>query len=425
MHPYRIQKALLFGAIAASIFCMASDQGIALMQNPSTTSGRTSRALQAKALPQGFESYKDPQSTGRLIYVKSSDGPASARTAMRQFLSSLNGFFDAPLHVTTATGDPQDTIVQAMLTTAVGGQPVEAVAAVATSQGSSIAGLMYDRSGSLRVSYPHLSSYFSKQIGQPVQNKEASPTPDLSTWTRRTGGDNSTSVLMPANWQLASIASGTAVLNGPNKEQVILGLESFVMPNNRGYAPYMPPEQALAWFLRNNGLQLVRILQHDPASRNANGQEELMMVEVAQQDGSRYKAVCRVTTNPMGMNVWQFHLSSIAAPEDRFEASKPTMVAIWNNWKLDPKYVQQHMEHAQEVASQTRAMIMQGAERSMHAFDNVNEAIDEALRGVSTMENTDTGKRAETQIGTEQAVIDACRCNGRNCREVPINELVQ
>lgn len=62
------------------------------------------------------------------------------------------------------------------------------------------------------------------------------------------------------------------------------------------------------------------------------------------------------------------------------------MVAIWNNWKLDTKYVQQHLEHAREVASQTHAMIMQGAERSMHAFDNVNEAIDEALRGVSTME---------------------------------------
>jgi hypothetical protein len=425
MHPYRIQKALLFVAVVALISCEASNQSVPQLQNPSTASGRTSRALQAKALPQGFESYKDPQSTGRLIYVKSSDGPASAKTAMRQFLSSLNGVFDAPLHVTTATGDPQDTIVQAMLTTAVGGQPVEGVAAVATSQGSSIAGLMYDRSGSLHTSYPHLSSYFSKQIGQPVQGKEASSTPDLSTWTRRTGGDGSTSVLTPANWQLASVASGTAVLNGPNKEQIVLGLESFVMPNNRGYAPYMPPEQALAWFLRNNGLQLVRILQHDPASRNANGQEELMMVEVAQQDGSRYKAVCRVITNRMGMNIWQFHLSSIAAPEDRFEASKPTMVAIWNNWKLDPKYVQQHLEHAQEVASQTRAMIMQGAERSMHAFDNVNEAIDEALRGVSTMENTDTGKRAETQTGTERAVIDACRRNGRNCREVPIDELVQ
>lgn len=85
----------------------------------------------------------------------------------------------------------------------------------------------------------------------------------------------------------------------------------------------------------------------------------------------------------------------------------------------------QHLEHAEEVSAQTRAMIMEGAQRSMHAFDNVNEAIDQAIRGVGTMENTDTGKRAETQIGTERAVIDACRRNGMNCREVPVNELVQ
>lgn len=422
MHLHRIQTTLLLLAIGAFISC---NQGMAQIQSPTGASGRAAHALPTRALPQGYQSYKDPQSTGRLIYIKSSDGSTSAVTAMRQFLASLNGVFDSPLRVTAATGDPQDTVVQAMLTSEIDGQPVEAVAAVATAKGSSIAGVMYDRAGSLGTSYPRLSRYFSRQIGQPVQGNVHSAAPDLSTWTRRTGGDSSTSVLMPANWQLASVASGTAILNGPNKEQVVLGLESFVMPNNRGYAPYMAPEQALPWFLRNNGLQLVRMLQHDPPSRNANGQEELMMVEIAQQDGTRYKAVCRVITNPMGMNIWQFHLSSIAAPEDRFEASEPIMVAIWNNWKLDPKYVQEHMDHAEAVAAQTRQMIMEGAQRSMHAFDNVNEAIDEAIRGVSTMENTDTGKRAETQIGTERAVLDACRRNGMNCREVPINELVQ
>jgi hypothetical protein len=101
------------------------------------------------------------------------------------------------------------------------------------------------------------------------------------------------------------------------------------------------------------------------------------------------------------------------------------MIGIWNNWKLDDTYVQEHLKHAAEIAAQTRAMIMEGAQRSMHAFDNVNESIDQAIRGVSTMENTGTGKRAETQIGTERQVIDACRRNGMSCREVPIDELVQ
>jgi len=425
MHPDRIDRTALTMIIGALILCLARYQSTAQTPGTQATSAQTSRALPARPLPKGFESYKDPQGTGRLIYIKAASGPASAKTAMRQFLGSLNGVFDAPLEIKAATRDPNDTVVQALLTTGIAGQPVEAVAAVATFQNNSIAGIIYDRPGTLRTSYPRLSSYFSKQIGQPAQATQASAEPDLSTWTRRTGGDNSTNVLMPGDWRLSSVKDGGAVLDGPNSEQVVLGFETFVMPNNRGYSPYMAPEQALAWFLRNSGLQLLRVLQHDPATQSGGGQEELMSVEVAQPNGSRYKAVCRVITKPLGMNIWQFHLSSIAAPEDRFDSSQATMIAIWNNWKLDPAFVKSHMDHASETAAKTRAMIMEGAQRSMHAFDNVNESIDQAIRGVSTMENTNTGKRAETSIGSERAVIEACKRNSMSCREVPINELVQ
>ena len=420
MHLRRVDIAVFLLAAGALIFCAADRKSLAQVHDSSTSNGRTVRALSPGALPEGFESYKDPQGTGQLIYVKSAKGPASAKAAMRQFLASLNRFFDTPLDIKAATGDPNDSVVQALLSSEIGGQPLEAVAAVATFQGNSIAGLIYDRSGSLRTSYPRLSSYFSKQIGEPSQTTEASAEPDLSTWTRRTGGDGSTNVLMPRNWQLDSIKEGSAILNGPNKEQVVLGYQTFVAPGNPGYAPYMPPEQALAWFLRNRGVQLVSISEReDKAKLNPGGQAELMMAEVSEQDGSRYKTACLVMTNPMGMNVWKFFVTYVAAPEDRFEAARPTMMGIWNNWKLDPAYVQEHLKHASETAAKTRAMIMEGAQRSMHAFDNVNEAIDQGIRGVSTMENTNTGKRAETQIGSERAVIDACRRNGTNCREVP------
>lgn len=396
-----------------------------VLSAPPAATAKSGGALPTKSLPKGFESYKDPQSTGRLIYVKAAGGPASAKAAMRLFLGSLNGIFDAAPDIKAATSDPNDTVLQALLSSKIAGQPVEAVATVATFQNNSIAGIMYDRSGSLRTSYTRLSRYFSKQIGQPIQTAQVSAEPNLSTWTQRSGGDHSANVFMPADWQLSSVKEGGAVLNGPNEEQVVLGYQTYVMPNTRGYAPYMAPEQALAWFLRNSGLRLVRMLQHDTVSRNGGGQQELMMVEVEQPNGSHYKAVCKVITAPLGTNVWQFHLTSMSAPEDHFDSAQPTMVAIWNNWKLDPAFVKAHMDHARETAARTRAMIMEGAQRSMHAFDNVNESIDQAIRGVSTMENTGTGKRAETLIGSERAVIDACKRNSMSCREVPINELLQ
>ena len=96
---------------------------------------RTS-STKAKALPRGFESYNDPNGTGRLIFEKKSSGSTSAIATMRQFLSSLKGSFDGPMKIVAATGDPKDTIVQAMLTIQIGGQPVQAVASVAVNQGS-------------------------------------------------------------------------------------------------------------------------------------------------------------------------------------------------------------------------------------------------------------------------------------------------
>jgi hypothetical protein len=217
-----------------------------------------------------------------------------------------------------------------------------------------------------------------------------------------------------------------AGVDGPNKEQVVLGLQTFVAPGTPSYAPYMGPEQALQWFTRKNGIQLLRVLDRAPAGQgNAGEQGEFMTVETQTQDGTRYKALALVKTNPMQMNIWKFFISYIAAPEQQFDAEAQAMMGIWKSWKLDSGYVQSSFNHAAQTQAQTRTMMAEHAQHNMHVFDNVNEGIDEAIRGVSTMENTDTGKRFETQIGAEQQVLHACERQGIGCREVPTNQLVQ
>ncbi len=385
---------------------------------------RTS-STKAKALPRGFESYNDPNGTGRLIFEKKSSGSTSAIATMRQFLSSLKGSFDGPMKIVAATGDPKDTIVQAMLTIQIGGQPVQAVASVAVNQGSSIAGLIYDRPSALRTSYSRLSSYFSKQIGQPAEGSQGSAAPDPSTWQRQSAGDGSAYVSIPPSWKVASSAKGSIGLQGPNHEEVLLGFQTFVTPGSKIYAPYMAPEQALGWFTRLQGIQLLRVLDRAPVSQASAGQKAELITAEFQHGGSTIKAKAMVRTTPMAMNNWGFQISMVAAPEGEFEAAYPTMASIWNSWSLDPKYVASSFAHAEQVSAQTRQMMMEGAQRSMHAFDNINEAWDQTIRGVSTMENTSTGQRGETQIGTEQQVLHACQAKGLSCRQVPTDELVQ
>ncbi len=253
-----------------------------------------------------------------------------------------------------------------------------------------------------------------------------STAPDFASWTRQTGGDHSAAVALPPGWSLFEIAKGTAGVSGPNKEQVVLGFQTFVTPGSRNYAPYMGPEQALQWFLRIQGVRLVRIVDRAPAGqRNAGGQGEFMTVETQTQEGRQYKSLALVMTNLMQMNIWKFYLSYVSAPEPRFDAEAQTMMGIWKSWKLDPGYVQGSLDHAQKTVQQTAAWMGDHIRHNQQVNANVNAGIDNALRGVSVMENTDTGGRGEVQIGTEQQVLRDCERRGMSCREVPTSELVQ
>lgn len=248
--------------------------------------------------------------------------------------------------------------------------------------------------------------------------------PDPGSWTRQTGGDRSAAVALPANWRIAQISSGTTAVEGPNREQVVLGLQTFVSPGSRSYAPYMGPEQAIQWYTRSQGVQLLRVLDRAPGTQNNGGQSELMLLETQTQDGTRYKVLALVLTNPMQMNIWKFYVSYIAAPEQQFDAEAGTMKAIWSSWKLDPGYVQGSFDHAQKTVQDTAAWMNDHIRHNQNVNANVNAGIDNALRSVTVMENTDTGARGETQIGTEQQVLRDCERRGISCRQVPDNQLV-
>lgn len=429
--------AILILAAGSIISCSRSEAGqsgaASKVQRSST--GAVGGDSASKHLPSGFLVYNDPQGSGRLIYVK---GPraSSAKATMRQFLASLRSYFDGPIHLTGATGNPEDTMVQAMLTAKSAGQSVAAVAAVVISTNGSTSGLIYDRPAALRSSYARLSNYFSKQMPQASTGAQKAATPgaapDTSTWRRQTSGDRSTSVLLPPNWHLTDVANGSAGAAGPENEQVALGVTFPVMsqppfPGARGtFVPYMSPEQALRWYTNQFGSKVVRVIDHAPG-RNPmpGGQAEFITVEGVMKDGTPYKAQTLVMTTPMAMNNWMFYITYVAAPPARFDTDFATLVAIWQNWKLDPTFVQQKQADTARVQQQTRNIINETAQHTMHAYDNVNEAWDQVIRGVTTMENTDTGARGETQLGTAGAVLKECQRRGISCREVPTDELVQ
>ena len=266
-----------------------------------------------------------------------------------------------------------------------------------------------------------------RQYGQPTQYGQTPPqvspaaygSASANRWTSLVSPDGSATVALPADWRIVGGAKGSVEAEGPSSERVILGYQTFVTANQ---APYMAPEQALAWFMRSHGVKLLGI-QDGKAQQASSGQAELMMAETEIQ-GRTYKGVVRVTTAQIGMGNWMLQISSMGAPVEQFDADFPTMQKIWNSWSLDPNYVRNAFQTAAAMNQQTAVMMANGAMARFNGWKPFNESFDQTLRGVSTMENSSLGKRVETPLGSEQQYLNNCARNGQDCRQVPMNELV-
>lgn len=267
---------------------------------------------------------------------------------------------------------------------------------------------------------PYDSQATASHAGQYASTSHASASSSAGQWTHLVSPDGSATLALPANWRIAGSAKGMVATEGPANEQVVLGLQTFVTANQ---ARYMGPEQALGWFMRSHGVQLVGIQQRE-AQQARSGQAELLIGE-SEMQGRKYKFVARVTTAQIGMGNWMLQVSSMGAPVDQFDADFPTMQKIWNSWNLDPNYVRNAFQTAANMHQQTAAMVANGAMARFNGWKPINEEIDQDIRGVSTMENSTLGKRYETQIGTERQFLDNCKRSGQDCSQVPTNELVQ
>jgi hypothetical protein len=266
-----------------------------------------------------------------------------------------------------------------------------------------------------------------RQYGQPAQYGQTPPqvsqaaygSASATGWTHLVSPDGSATVALPANWRIVGGAKGSVEAEGPSREQVILGYQTFVTANQ---APYMAPEQALAWFMRSHGVKLLGI-QDRKAQQASSGQAELIIAE-SEIQGRTYKGVLRVTTAQIGMGNWMLQISSMGAPVEQFDADFPSMQKIWNSWSLDPSYVRNAFQTAAAMNQQTAATMANGAMARFNGWQPFNESFDQTLRGVSTMENQSLGKRVETPLGSEQQYLNNCARNGQDCRQVPMNELV-
>jgi hypothetical protein len=427
---------LIIGLMASS--APSPTSSAADPQRPFSTAQSAASPLPDHPLPRGFQSYNDSHSSGRILFVKFSGGERSARVAMRGYLAILNSYFDGPPQLLAAVGDPQDQVVQVILSANLQGQPVRGVATVALGQSDATFGLIFDRPNSLQTSFLALS----QKLGQEMPKSSSSGPVDLSSpksWRRQTGGDRSAAVDLPSGWQITTCSQGILTIAGPHQELIQLGLIFFVstIPGSQGMAsPYLQPVPAFSYFVNystrvnlQNGVRIQNIpgrvleVKAVPAPM-PNGRGAYLLQETS-TNGQGYKVFALVYTAPNLMTGWTLYTSYVAAPADLFPSEFADLMRIWSSWKVDDRVYQEQMRRTLESMNETRDIISRGENRQMHAYDNLEENMGLIMRGEDRVENRSLGGRSDVYTQDTDGVLRSCQKRGYDCRRVPFDELTQ
>jgi hypothetical protein len=389
---------------------------------------------QRGVLPRGFQIYNDPQGSGRVVFVKFSGGSRSASGAMRDFLSQMNGYFDAPPRFLAAVGDPQDRVVQAMWTSSFSAQPIRGVATVVIGQSDATFAMMFDRPQTFAASYSRLTKALTPQM--PKSSGGGGGEVSTANWTRQTMGDRSAAATLPPGWHMTDCVNGAMDIVGPNKQVMALGLAfpifSVQMPGSKPgtVAPYMDPVHAIMFF--ETGMNTIkmqqtqnswygRLIETTPA-QNPGGQGIYALQESNNENGHR-KGLILMMTSQMTSEEWLLYTSYAISDASTFQQDLPIMMKIWASWKVDDRVYQQRMQQALASMKETSNILTSQIDNQMHAYDNSNYAVDMTIRGHWPVENTETGERVEVDQNMADALEKACQDKGLPCRQVPINQL--
>jgi hypothetical protein len=437
--PSRIYICLFASlcAVVLSPAAFARDASSASIP-PKESSGNTillvSQLSPAGPLPQGFQAYRDPRGSGVVVYGTFSGNARSAKLALGTILPNFRGYFDSAPQVETAVGDASDQHVQSMFSASMRGTRVRGVAAVDLQQGGGAVSLIYDRPNSLAASFKKLQAVLARNV--PERGA------DLPLH-RVTLGDGST-ISIPEGWRVTNSGKGTVELEGPNNEDIALGVWAPVytrvqllpgMPANyvlqapccdpvRAYTTLFP--QIALGLTQKMGLPLQRLqriveAQHTPW---ANGQAAYLLSEFT-SGGRPFLTYGLVAAMGSYSDPWTYYTSCVTAPSDVFRSELPMMLKVWLSYSINPAVFRERMDTAIRNMNESYKMMREAAAESTRASLSAAEGWDQVIRGVETVEHTGSGRRWEANNSAAQDLVNHLNTTGTgNWRIVPPSELI-
>ena len=101
------------------------------------------------------------------------------------------------------------------------------------------------------------------------------------------------------------------------------------------------------------------------------------------------------------------------------------MVAIWKSWGINQAVFRERMDAALKSMRETFQIMQSIHDNQTRTYANANQAWDETIRGVTTIQNTVTGARAQVNTGDAQGIMNQLNQQGYNIQAGPLNQMVQ
>ncbi len=274
--------------------------------------------------------------------------------------------------------------------------------------------------------------------------------------------DGTGSMQLPQGWKTDAQTSIHGVrIQGPAGQTVSLGInftvntpDSFIVKNQMqmaanarqmGLPPPKPIEMLVAaytepvtalknlfpqlsqWSLRRGGpgITLDKILETPkPAQAGfSNGRAATIYYAFTKTTGGNpapYRARGQYESWTLGPGAWYLHVSEASAPDATFDQDWPVMLAIATSLKTDPQAVQRATSRAIDAQNQNFQAMQRAHATQQAAFDDYLKSVqrnsiirersatdfDEVIRGVRTVEDTQTGYRTSVDLGNVDQIVD-------------------
>jgi hypothetical protein len=360
-------------------------------------------------------------------------GGGPARRSFRTAFQMAAPLFDGQPRLQGAFANAADTEVQAFFRASHRGIPVRGWMSVSGAR----AALAFDEEAQFSRSFPQLMQALGGDAPAGAAPSRARAPVQL---TRQQFPDGSGSIGLAPGWRIGSSWKGIVDIHGPNGETGIFGYYQQVLVNWIGppspvpgaiYGRIRNPASALAAYCDSytkgavsRGQATFRIIETAPMQPLTAGSQTAMFLVEVRSGQSAVRSLALVSVAPIDSENWIYYMSAVTAPEQLFAERLPVMMQMWSSWGISQALVMERMQNAMRSMRETTA-ILQGVNDNMRrAGERSNLAWSQTIRGVTTIENTATGGRADVDTNLVDRIVRGLNEEGYSYRIVPLPELI-